>query len=272
MPATVVISGYATMDYVLEAAAEPRGFGTVMARIARDGWPRAGGAPLYLGTRLAANGLNAAPLVTVGDDANGRLYSEAVAAAGLAGAAIARTSGTTAACVLAHHGSGRYACFLDPGSGLDAPLSAAQAAAIDAADLVCIAAAPEAQTRGLLARLGPGQRLAWIVKADPACFPDDLRAVLAARADIVFRNVHERAFAGECAGLVVETDGGAAVTVSGPDGTLGIEVVPVACSDPTGAGDSFAGEFLAHWLIDPVDVRGAAVRAIDAARTLLSAR
>jgi ribokinase len=272
MTAIVVVSGYATMDYVLEAAAEPRGFGTVMARIARAGWPRAGGAPLYLGARLAVNGLSATPLVTVGDDANGRLYREAVAAMGLDDAAIARTDGTTAACILAHHISGRYACFLDPGSALDVPLSATQAAAADGAGLVCIAAASAAQTRALLDRLRPDQRLAWIVKADPACFPEDLRAILAARADIVFRNVHERAFAGATTGLLVETDGGAAVTVTGSGGTIRVEVAPVVCSDPTGAGDTFAGEFLAHWVADPLAVHAAAAMAVIATRTFLTAR
>jgi hypothetical protein len=42
--------------------------------------------------------------------------------------------------------------------------------------------------------VSPDARVAWIFKDDPACFPPDLAARLAGRADVVFCNAGERAW------------------------------------------------------------------------------
>jgi ribokinase len=247
----VVLSGYATLDYVLAIDAEPSGFGTLPARLAGD-WPRAGGAPLHAGARLAAHGLCAMPLVAVAPDANGALYRKACAAHGLIDRAIAGTAGKTACCVLAQHPSGKYLCLLDTGEGIDGRLTPTQESALDSADWVCITAAPAEQTHHILAHLRPHQRLAWIAKADATCFPPDLCRHLSDRADIIFYNRHERdlvAPSRRIDRITVETRGEQGVLVTSAGVPIERAVSPVRCSDATGAGDTFAGEFLAHTIL-----------------------
>ena len=53
----VVVTGYATMDYVVQLQAQFHGTGTVLGELGpADAWPRAGGAALYASKRLAAAG------------------------------------------------------------------------------------------------------------------------------------------------------------------------------------------------------------------------
>ncbi|AHE55802.1 PfkB family carbohydrate kinase [Sphingomonas sanxanigenens] len=246
-----VVSGYATLDYVIAAAGEPVARGTSDARLMPGAWPRAGGAPLYAGAQLAAMGIATTPLVTVGEDVHAAAYRSACAAAALAADGIATIAGgRSAACLLVHHDDGSYRCFLDAGSPAAAP-SEAQLAALAGASLIIVAAGPAAVTAALLDRLAPHQRLAWIVKADPACFPPPLAARLAARTDLIFANIGERAFVGaqRRPGQVrVETDGARDIRIATDAGTYRVVVAPVDSADATGAGDSFAGRFLGEWL------------------------
>ena len=261
-----VVSGYATLDYVVAAGGEPQTQGTSAARLVPGAWPRAGGAPLYAGAQLAAMGIATAPLVTVGEDVHAAAYRGACAAAGLAADGIATIAGgRSTACLLVHHDDGSYRCLLDTGSPAEAP-SEAQVAALAGASLVVVAAGPAAITAALHDRLAPHQRLAWIVKADPACFPPALAARLAVRADLVFANAGERGFVGAArrdGQIRVETDGARDICVITDAGTHGVAVTPVESADATGAGDSFAGRFLGAWL------RGAAPDA--AARAAVAA-
>ncbi|MGF7149530.1 ribokinase [Sphingomonas zeicaulis] len=246
-----VVSGYATLDYVVAAGGEPAARGTSAARLVPGAWPRAGGAPLYAGAQLAAMGVVTTPLVTVGEDLHAAAYRSACAMAGLAADGIATIAGgRSTACLLIHHDDGSYRCFLDPGSPAET-LSAAQVAALTGASLVVVAAGEPAITASLLDRLAPHQRLAWIVKADPACFPPVLAARLAARADLVFANAGERGFLGAArrAGQIrVETDGMRPIRIADDAGTHSVAITAVESGDATGAGDSFAGRFLGAWL------------------------
>lgn len=68
-PRSVVVSGYATLDYVVHAEMPFKGEGTVTASIGVSGaWPRPGGAALYASRRIAAAGLLAHPITQIGDD------------------------------------------------------------------------------------------------------------------------------------------------------------------------------------------------------------
>jgi ribokinase len=277
MAKRAAISGYATLDFIVRSADAPQGAGTYRAEIL-DGpaWPRAGGAPLYAGRRLAAGGVIAAPLVAVGDDANSAAYRKACLEAGLSLDAIALGAGRTPSCILIHHAGGGCTCFLDPGA-VDGGLTEAQGRQIDQAELLCVAAGPQTLTRAVLSRARPDQTLAWIAKADEACFPLPLAEALAARADVIFCNAGERTFVerarrGPSAGQVlIETRGGDGVVVEAGSNTSRYAVIPIAAHDATGAGDTFAGEFLALRLAGaPLDE--AIKSALEAARALMESR
>lgn len=273
---TVVISGYATVDYVVHAAARFTGQGTVAMRTAPDGqWPRPGGAVLYAGRQLAAAGHGTWPLTWIGDDQDGACYRQTVAAAGMEPAGIATVSDTkTTRCLMIYGPDGGHGCLLQAGETI---LSEGQRALLAAVDLLVLTAAPPDVTQALLHGLPPAALLAWIVKPDPACFPPDLACTIAGRADWLFCNASERGWletfrqGGRSGQVVFETRGSDGVAVDTGDTTLLLPVAPLVVSDPTGAGDSFAGAALAS-LLDGATPVEAACRGMDAAANLLRRR
>lgn len=274
--AQVVISGYATVDYVVHAQGRFDGRGTMPMRAAPDGaWPRAGGAVLYAGRQLAGAGHGVRALSWVGADADGAFYRQAAARAGLETGGIIDMAGPTTRCLLIYHADGSHGCLLQAGA---AGLSGRQRGLLRGAALLVLTAGPAAIGRALLADLPDDARLAWIVKPDPACFPPDLARALAARADWLFCNAEERAWleatrAGRRHGQTLfETQGAGGVRVVAPDGrTVVLPTRPLAVTDATGAGDSFAGATLAA-LLHGVEPAAAARAGMQAAATLLAGR
>jgi ribokinase len=273
----VAVAGFATLDYVARVDGDFTGRGTLpMRQGAADAWPRAGGAALYASAALAAAGVEAAPLTWIGDDADGAAYRQAClrAGVGLDGLAVVEGAPSTR-CLLIYNADGSYGCLLRPGP---AALTDAQSAlAAHAAWLVVSAGPPDIAGR-LLDALAPEAGLAWIAKDDPACFPEDLAARLAGRAQAVFCNAGERAWleavrAGpRSAGQTLfETRGAAGVFFDGPEGAFHQPVSPVEVDDATGAGDTFAGAALAA-LIRGGDAAAAARAGVAAAAALLASR
>ena len=79
---TAIVSGYATVDYPARLAAPLWGPQTSpVEALSDDGWPRAGGAALYVSRCIAAAGHRASALVMLGKDENGALYLDACRAA-----------------------------------------------------------------------------------------------------------------------------------------------------------------------------------------------
>jgi ribokinase len=277
MDGSVVIAGFATIDYVARADGDFTGRGTLpMRQGADDAWPRPGGAALYAGAALARAGAKAAPLTWIGDDADGETYRAACHAAGLelGGVAVARGAPSTR-CLLIYNADGSYGCLLRPGPW---ELTQAQLRLAAAADWLVIAAGPAVALLGLLDALPPTTRLAWIAKDDPACFPPELVARLTQRADVMFCNAGERAWletgreAPAPAGQVLfETRGAAGVRIEAAGEVIALPVSPLDVDDATGAGDTFAGAALAV-LIDGGSVRRAAETGIAAAHALLVSR
>jgi ribokinase len=274
---SVVVSGFATLDYVVRAEGVFTGQGTLtMRQGGADAWPRAGGAALYAGLALARAGVTTAPLTWVGDDGDGWSYRRVCLEGGLSldGVAVAQGASSTR-CLLIYNADGTYGCLLRPGP---TALSPAQVALAARADWLAVSAGPAKIAHALLDALAPTTRLAWIAKFDPACFPPDLVARLAGRADAIFCNGDERAWleAGRKGSrppgqILFETRGAAGVVVEGADGVARHPAEPVAVDDATGAGDTFAGAALA------VLARGggadtAARAGLDAAQALLAAR
>lgn len=274
--ANVVISGYATVDYVVHAAVRFKGQGTLAMRTPPDDqWPRPGGAVLYAGQQLAAAGHGTWPLTWIGGDQDGACYRQAAVAAGMEPAGIARLSDTnTTRCLMIYGPDGGHGCLLQAGEVI---LSDGQCALLAAADLLVLTAGPADVTQTLLHRLPPTARLAWIVKPDPACFPPDLARNIARRADWLFCNASERAWletsrqAGRSGQVVFETRGGDGVAVDAGGSTVLLPVAPLVVRDPTGAGDSFAGAALAA-LLDGATPIAAARHGMEAAADLLRRR
>lgn len=274
--AKVVISGYATVDYVVHAAARFTGQGTVAMGTPPDGeWPRPGGAVLYAGRQLAAGGHDIRPLTWIGADADGACYRQAAVAAGMELAGISTVPGTpTTRCLMIYDPDGGHGCLLQAGETI---LSDGQRALPKGVDLLVLTAGPADVTRTLLHALPSVARLAWIVKPDPACFPPDLAHNIAGRADWLFCNASERGWLEACrqcghSGQVLfETRGSDGVMVEEGRSIILLPVEPLRVTDPTGAGDSFAGAALAA-LLDGAAPVEAARRGIAAAGDLLRRR
>lgn len=274
--AKVVISGYATVDYVVHVKARFTGQGTVAMRTPPDGeWPRPGGAVLYAGRELVAAGHETWPLTWIGADHDGACYRRAVATAKMQPAGITSMPDTpTTRCLMIYDPGGDHGCLLRAGAAV---LSDGQRDLLAGADLLVVTAGPAEAGRALLTALPDTARLAWIVKPDPTCFPPDLAQALARRAHWLFCNAAERPWLethrqpGRSGQVLFETRGGDGVMVAEGGRTILLPVEPLRVSDPTGAGDSFAGAALAALLhgAAPVD---AARQGMNAAADLLRRR
>jgi ribokinase len=271
---TVVVAGFATVDYVVQVEGDFTGRGTRLMREAA--WPRAGGAALYASAALVLADVEAAPLTWIGDDADGDAYLAACREAGVVSDGVARLdSAPSTRCLLIYNADGSYGCLLRPGP---AGLTPAQEQLVATTSWLVIAAGPSELSRRLLDVFPAAGRLAWIVKDDPACFPADLAARLADRADVVFCNAGERA--GLEAGrqgarpsgqLLFETRGAAGVRVEAGGEAFDLPVAPLTVADATGAGDTFAGGALAV-LVAGGSPREAARAGVAAAEALLRRR
>ncbi|USQ94585.1 carbohydrate kinase family protein [Caulobacter sp. RL271] len=273
----VVVAGFATLDYVARVEGDFTGRGTLLMRQgAADAWPRAGGAALFAGAALAGAGVGAAPLTWIGDDGDGEAYRDACRQVGVSLEGVATMpDAPSTRCLLIYNADGTYGCLLRPGP---VALTEGQKRLAAKASWLAIAAGPPGILSRLLDTVSPATRLAWIAKDDPACFPPDLVARLARRADVVFCNAGERAWleagredpasAGQ---LLFETRGAEGVRVEAAGEAFALPVATLTVDDATGAGDTFAGAALAV-LVGGGSSRAAAQAGIAAAGALLAGR
>ena len=281
MSKKIVVSGYATLDYVVQLHAPFHGTGTAMGEFGvSEAWPRAGGAALYASRRIAATGHRAFPLTWIGDDGDGGHYLRACQRSQVCCDAIDQIRGVkTPRCVLIYRPDGDYGCLLDTGAHGREGLSASQAKVLGSADHLCIAAGPPAATAALLEAYPPDADMGWIAKLDAMSFPANLRAALARRARLVFCNASEREFiesARDCKRpdnqIIIETLGSAGVLVDCADGRRVLSTMALTTHDTTGAGDTLAGETMAQFLTGQVTIETAVERGMAAARALLTSR
>ncbi len=273
----VVIAGFATLDYVVQVDGDFSGRGTLMMRDGGDdAWPRAGGAALYAGAALARAHVPAKPLTWIGDDVDGLTYQRACRRAGLAldGVAV-RVGAPTTRCLLIYNADGSHGCLLRPGLAV---LTVSQLALAGRAPWLVISAGPPPIAERLLDAARTDTRVAWIFKDDPACFPPELAARLADRADVVFCNAGERprlemgrTSPRPATQILFETRGAEGVLVEDGAERLSLPVAALRVSDATGAGDTFAGAALAV-LAGGGSAPAAALAGVEAAAGLLSAR
>jgi len=283
----IAISGYASLDYVLQLADEPRPNRTVVvtSRPEAEAWPRAGGSPTYIGAAIGrAGGVDVSVLTWIGRDSVGAEYLDRLAALGLNTAGVARSlPGRTPICVLAYDPSGVCYCLYEALEARAGIFTEEQLAILDAADWACLAAEPPAATRAALARISDRQFVVWAVKGDPDAFPEDVRRDLAVRADLIVHSKGERDFVAPFLGasprrpgrLLVETLGahGAELTIGGRTVAVPLDAKQaIEGRDPTGAGDTFLGGLIAALIARPSDPVAAVRAGQAAARAMLAAR
>ena len=277
----VVVSGYATLDYVIELAEPFHGTGTKTIRHRpHDDWPRAGGAALFASRALARAGHRVSPVTWVGPGLGGAHYRSQCQEYGIDQDGVALVpSGRTPTCVLTYQPGGDYGCLFDPGFSGDERLTDPQHRLIRRADLVCLAVGPPHLGGEILSLVRPDAVLAWIAKTDLTSYTPELRAAYAKRANYIFCNTAERAFVDDSFQhsrrphqVVFETQGRDGVVVdTGGDATL-VPARDVEAPDTTGAGDTLAGAALAALLAAPDALEDAARAGVAAARDLLLER
>jgi len=277
----VVVSGFATLDYVVQLSAPFHGTGTAMGELGvSEAWPRAGGAALYASYRIAAAGHRAFPLTWVGDDGDGGHYLRACQREQICCDAVDRRPGEkTPRCVLIYRPDGDYGCLLDTGFQGRESLTPSQAEVLGNADHLCIAAGPPRVAAALLETRPESAGLSWIAKLDAASFPTELRATLARQASLIFCNASEREFIETARDgmrpdhqIIIETLGSAGVLVDCAEGKRVIPTDALRTHDTTGAGDTLAGEVLAHYLAGQAPIDTCVEHGMAAARKLLAAR
>lgn len=280
MSQSFAISGYATIDYSVQAPRALHGPGTYpVVALANEHWAKPGGAAFYASARMAAGGHQAHPIVMLGEDSNAQLYLDACDSAHVSTSGIHRTDRIrTPWCFLMYHDDGSHTCLLDAGSVMTAPLNQRQLEIVARADRVCIAAGSVAATEQILAAIDGSTQLAWIAKQDELCFPDALAARLAQRADLVFCNRSERALVDGARApghrknqTIIETRGAQGVLIESNGTQSELSSEPLTVNDTTGAGDTLAGEVMAS-LLSGCSIEVAVRRGMDAARALLSSR
>jgi ribokinase len=274
-----VVVGYASLDYIVRLDSPPAAdrTSTILSRAGH--WPRLGGSPAYVAAALVAGGVvKAIPISWVGDDREGERYRASLAERGVNASGVGMRPGRTPICILAYEPDGGCHCLYDPGLHAPAELDEGQRALVAAAEAICITVGPAGATREALALAQAKSPLAWVVKADPRAVPGDLATALAARADAIIFSRGEAEFVDFARGQAlarqcvrIETRGASEVAIKQSDRVRVVPVEAVETDDPTGAGDTFAGGFLAAWL-NCADPHLATKAGAAAARAMLVGR
>lgn len=265
----IAVVGYASVDRALRLDRLPAP--GVTARVLAD---LGGGGDRPGGIAHAAHALAAgvddvvAPVCAVGSDDAGRAFVDAMVATGCRVDGIVVAGSRTPTTELLYDPHGAAACVFDPGVQWTS-LTGSQCRLVAAADVVVVMIGPATVTREVLARAVPVVTVAWVVKNDPAALLPEIADALRGRADIIFCNAAEYAFVEDVpptsAAIVVRTDGPRPVTVTTKQAVHSFPVTPVTTvGNPTGAGDAFAGGFLAAWLRSADEARCVAAGAAAA--------
>jgi ribokinase len=253
----IAITGYASLDHVAMLDGVPRpGRTTTILDRPQHAWPRLGGSPAYVAAALVANGVpDAVPVSWIGADEAGEDYRRQLAQRHIPVEGIAVVDGArTPIAILAYEPEGGCVCLYHPGMPKTLALTSVQENLIAAADWVCITIGPPAAAEAVLATIGDKAKLAWVVKHDPRAMSLDLAAHIAGRADLIFCSKAEASFLHDALGsaardrsgaIIIETHGGSGALIRSREGERFVATVAMSISDPTGAGDTFAGGALA---------------------------
>ncbi|MDH6234038.1 ribokinase [Mesorhizobium soli] len=254
---TIAITGYASLDHVAILDGTPQsGRTTTILQRPQDGWPRLGGGPAFVAMALTAAGIErAVPVSWIGDDLAGQTYRDQLAARNVLDEGLEAIAGArTPVSVLAYEPDGGCICLYDPGMPAGLTLSPAQRELVAKANWVCLTIGPSAVNDAVLEAIGETTRLAWVVKHDPRAMSATQAARFAARADLICFSHAESAFVEAALAetdtarpgrILIETRGRQGATITRDGRSVEVSAEPISVTDPTGAGDSFAGGVLA---------------------------
>ncbi len=269
----LVVTGYASLDFAVGLDGQAMGDRTTLIASRNPlAWPRAGGCPTYIAAAAVRAGQQATPVMWVGTGAEGDGFVARLGALGIGTEGIGVVdSPRSPTALLIYQADGSCICLYDPALGRAETLATAQRQLIAGATHLCIAVGPPQLMAEIVALCPPDARLYWAVKNDQDAFPPALCRLLATRADVIFHATSERSLIGDTAAVLVETRGGDGVAVTAAGHTRKLPVQPLRIADTTGAGDSFAGGYIAADMAgaDPVQAAGAG---IEAAAALLADR
>lgn len=248
----IAVVGYASVDRTLHLDRLPApGVTARVLSAALDGSLRPGGIGHTVVALAAGIDDEIVPVCAVGDDEPGGAFSAALAEAGCRIDGIVALPGRSPTAKLLHDQDGGTACLFDPGVEWTG-LSTRQRDLVTTADAVVVMIGPPAVMRDTVTAAPSEARLAWVVKNDPAALLPDVVAGLGERADIIFHNVAESPVVERLTGdtpILVRTDGAGPVTVMSYGSARSYAIERLSTMDnPTGAGDAFAGGYLAAWL------------------------
>lgn len=264
------VTGYASLDYVLDLAAPIMPDQTAHATKQPGAWPRAGGCPTYISMAAAQFDQIATPVMWLGDDPLAaqlldRLTDHGINANGIT--KVAHAASPTA--VLLYQPDGSCACIYDPGLAGQEALTSAQKEAITSASHLCISVGPPHLIADVIAQRAPSARLYWAVKNDPACFTPEVCSQLCHDADVIFCSASERPMIGSTKAVVVQTMGAKGVRIEDGETITTLPVTDLDVYDATGAGDSFAGGYIAAEMSGVKTSKEAAQVGIDTVNRLL---
>lgn len=279
----IAIIGYASLDHVALLADLPQsGRTTTILERPPGAWPRLGGSPAYVAAALVANGLaDTFPISWIGADADAAVYRRQLADRRIRDdGVVAVEHSRTPIAIMGYLPDGGCACIYDPGLSDAFGLTATQRHLIGQADWLCVTIGPAAATTAALAALSPRAKLCWVVKHDPRALPLDLARDLAARANLICCSHAERPFVNRALEgqptpakqILIETHGGDGAAIQVGSRKWFVPAKPLVVSDPTGAGDSFAGGALAAMAKGDNDPHAIVHAGHDAAQALLAAR
>jgi len=287
---TIVVSGYASVDYAMRLAPFEGQNATTIVRSRADEWPRYGGVAHVTRAVAAAAGAGARAVMLswVGPDAEGAAWSESVRSGGAAISGVAVSgSRTPSSHLLYPEGSGTI-CLFDPADCHPEKLTPAQRAVVDGADVVIATVGPAAPTRELIDALPAGCALVWTLKNDPSSLPEELTRRLSERSQLITLSDEESRHLETIA--LTARPGTYVARTSGPQGAELLRVVDAGALeaigrvpatrvigvDTTGAGDTFAGSLAVGLAAapepDPQRMLGLIAAAVEAATNMLAAR
>lgn len=273
---SALVSGYASLDRAVRVDRCPGPGTTGVIREIVDTKLRPGGIA-YAALALAAGGIDVTALTSVGEDEHGMAYLAALDAGGCDTSRVLVRGDRSPSTDLLYADDGSTSCLFDPGTAGAWPLDVSHTTLAGEVDLVVCMVGPAAVTEAVLDALPDDTPLGWVIKDDQEALGGGLNRRLSGRADLIFCNRTERTLIEPSVlddhTIVVQTAGADAVEVAkGAESTVyPVPALAPVPTDPTGAGDAFAGGFLAAHL------RGATVdeaiaAALAAARSLLEHR
>ena len=273
---SLAVTGYASLDYPVSLSGQIAGDQTTLVDHRNpDAWPRVGGCPAFMAMAVAGQGFSASPLSWIGVDRDGEHYLKDLLDAGADTSGVARLAGQRSPIsILVYQQDGSCACLFDPAFTDKETLLAHQRDLVASASHLCVSVGPPQLMSEILACRSASARLYWVLKNDPHCFTPAICQDLSKAADVIFCSRSERALV---AGIrpetiLVETRGAGGVAVERGGRVDVLTTTPLEVDDTTGAGDTFAGGFVAAEMAGETAPLEAARSGANCARKMLEGR